>query len=203
MDSPEAVTIRILPSGPVYSSDIKRLRKLHAVDKLADKLAEKLALITAAAPSELAETTGIPAPASPPTHALSVAALECALAAKFAKFGSKARRNPHALPGTPLHARFAAAVAAAPHKKLDIMLHGSPEQNVDSILQSSLRGRAACGRCWFTDDISTASTYARGARRLVAFAVLREKSDTASICTTSDAAHHLPLFEVPLYDSDE
>jgi hypothetical protein len=175
VDSPSAVTIRILPSGPTYSSDIKRLRKVR--------------------PDDGQVSSG--AAAAPSTHALDVAALERALAAKFSAMASSARPNPHAAPGTPLHSRFAAAAAAAAGEKVvDIMLHGSPDENIESIKQTSLRGRAGCGTCWFTDDPSTATSYARGARRMIAFAVLRNKGHTAPIYTTQDPAHHLPLFEM-------
>ncbi len=176
MDSPAEVTIRILPHGPTYSSDVKRLRKVRP------------------------ESSG----SAPPTHALDVPALQQKLAAKFSSALpiSDARLNPHAAPGTPLHTRFAAAaVASRGAKEVDIMLHGSPEHNVDSILQSSLRGRT----CWFTDDVGTAADYAYGAQRIIAFAVLRDKGHADDVYTTQDPAHHLPLFELPFafdYGSD-
>ena len=173
--SSDAVTIRILPSGPTYSSDIKRLRKVRPQD------------------GEVIQNGNVPFV----THALDVAALELVLATKFDKMAASARANPHAAPGTPLHSRFAAAAAAAaPHKVVDVMVHGTHESNVDSILQSSLRGRESSGTCWFTDDINTASQYARGAQRLIAFAVLRDKNHTQHIYPPSDPAHHLPLFEM-------
>jgi hypothetical protein len=173
VDSPAAVTIRILPHGPTYSSDVKRLRKVSADD------------------GAITQTDG----GATTTAAVDVAALERSLARKFPTLAHRARPNPHAAPGTPLHSRFAAA-AAAPNKIVDIMVHGTPEANVDSILQSSLRGRPGCGTCWFTDDLNTAAQYARGAKRMIAFAVLRDKGHSYPIYTTSDAAHHLPLFEM-------
>jgi hypothetical protein len=65
-------------------------------------------------------------------------------------------------------------------------------------LKSSLRGRSGCGTAWFTDDLGLAASYANqhgGAERMIAFAVLRDKSQSGHIVTTTDAAHHLPLFE--------
>jgi hypothetical protein len=166
LDSADFVTIRILPSGPTYSSDVKRLRK--------------------AVPTT--SSTAV-ADAAPLASVVDVAALERAFAAKFAAVARSVRRNPHAQPGTPLHERFAAAAAAAADAKTnDIMLHGTDEQNIDSILQESLRGRAYCGTCWFTDDHDTASGYAHNARRMIAFAVLRDKGDTSKIITTRDKA---------------
>jgi hypothetical protein len=177
VNSPGAVTIRILPNGPTYSSDVKRLRKVSADD----------GAVTKTDPTTTATT-----------NVLDIAALERSLAAKFPQLATSARHNPHAAPGTPLHSRFAAA-AAAPNKTIDIMLHGTAETNVDSILQTSLRGRPGCGTCWFTDDLNTAAEYAKsrgGAKRMIAFAVLRDKGHAGSIYTTNDAAHHLPLFEM-------
>lgn len=180
-DSSDAVTIRIVPSGVTYSSDIKRLRKVRPEDgevKKSDVDAGDKGLITTA---------------------LDVAALERALSAKFSNIASGARHNPHAAPGTQLHSRFVKAAAeAAPHKVVDVMVHGTAEDNIDSIMQTSLRGRAGCGTCWFTDDIQVASGhgYAMGAQRIIGFAVLRDKGHTHPIYTTKDPAHHLPLFEM-------
>ncbi len=113
--SPSTVTIRILPDGPTYASDIKRLRKLSAAD----------------------------------VDAINAALMQQTLAAKFPELARSARPNPHAAPGTALYSRFAAAAAAeAPNKVVDIMVHGTSEQNVDSILKSSLRGR----RCMLTSE---------------------------------------------------
>ena len=130
----------------------------------------------------------------------------------------------HASPGSNLHARFVAAAAAnTPNKVVDVLLHGTPETNVDSILSNGCG--VLCGSCcqqltgnenrvrlplrlhggstntsWFTSDLSTAMQYARqGAepKRLVAFAVLRDKATVVQpITTINDPAHHLPMFEV-------
>ncbi len=110
--------------------------------------------------------------------AIDVAALHRTLAAKFPQLALTARLNPHAAVGTPQHARFAAAAKArAEDMVIDVMLHGTPEKNIDSILQTSLRGRARCGTCWFTDHLPTAAIYACGARRVIVFAVLRDNRE--------------------------
>ena len=191
VDSADAVTIRILPNGATYSSDVKRLRK--AVPTSAPPF-------ISASPRIVGTSAHRRASSAPPfisaSSALDVAALERALAAKFSHVSRSVRLNPHAQPGTPLHQRFVdAAAAAADSKVVDVMLHGTPEANIDSILQTSLRGRA-CGTCWFTDDHNTASSYADSASRMIAFAVLRNKNDTNNIITTQHPAHHLPLFEL-------
>lgn len=150
MDSSDAVTIRILPSGPTYSSDVLRLRKVKPTD------------------GEVKSTNGSAA-------TIDVAVLQQKLASKFPQLATSAVPNPHAAPGTPLHSRFASAAAAAPDKVVDVLVHGTKDSNIDSILRSSLRGRAGCGTVWFTDDIHTANGYAGGAKRMIAFAVLRDK----------------------------
>ncbi len=172
--SADAVTIRILPNGPTYSSDAKRLRKVRPADGSVQK-SEAAAAAAAAA--------------------LDVEALRLALAKKVPALAHTARANPHAAPGMPLHTRFMEAAAAEEGKVIDVMLHGTSDSNVDSILQESLRGRE-CGTCWFTDDLGTASQYAGGAKRMIAFAVLRDKGHTHPIYTTKQKAHHLPLFEM-------
>jgi hypothetical protein len=172
--SADAVIIRILPNGPTYSSDAKRLRKVRSGDGDVQK-------------SE--------AGAAAAAAALDMEALRLTLAKKVPALARTARPNPHAAPGTPLHTRFMEAAAAAEGKVVDAMLHGTHDSNVDSILQESLRGRA-CGTCWFTDDLDTASGYAGGAKRMIAFAVLRDKGHTHPIYTTKQPAHHLPLFEM-------
>ena len=136
VDSPDRVTIRILPDGPTYKSDVKRLRK----------------------------------------PALDVTELKNKFTSKFADFAKDAGRlNPHAAPGTPLHTRFALAAAESKDTKVvDIMLHGTRDENVDSILKASLRGRPGCGTSWFTDMYDTAMKYVGEERGLIAFAVLRD-----------------------------
>ena len=46
--------------------------------------------------------------------------------------------NPHAAPGTPLYARFAAALASVADKRVKLVFHGTPEANVDAILRDGL-----------------------------------------------------------------
>lgn len=105
--------------------------------------------------------------------------------------------NAHALPGSHLHQRFSAAAARAPHKHVDVMLHGTSEANIPSVLsQGLLRSHARSGGFWLTDCHQTADGYARGASRVVAFAVLRPRDATHPIYTLSleEEDHILPLF---------
>jgi len=128
------------------------------------------------------------------------AACELLLHTKFPNLTQKGVLfNAHALPGSHLHQRFASAVAAAPHMRVDVMLHGTHEANIASVLAQGLRrDRARSGGFWLTDCAVTAGQYARGASRLVAFAVLRpvEAAGAASIyvLTLEQEALILPLF---------
>jgi hypothetical protein len=109
------------------------------------------------------------------------------------------RLNPAAVaPRGPLYSRFAAARAATEHTHtVQLMLHGSPEANVDSILASSLRGRPGCNSRWLTSCEITAKGYMRGASRIVVFAVLTPKAPHSSppyVHISTDDAHQVPLF---------
>jgi hypothetical protein len=96
------------------------------------------------------------------------------------------------------------AVAAARH--IQLLLHGTPEQNVDSILATSLRGRPHCNTRWFSNSVDVASQYARGASRIIIFAVFKpvvqvypgywyvSPPDHPTIYTLTVDAHHVPLF---------
>jgi hypothetical protein len=95
----------------------------------------------------------------------------------------------------------AGAAAVVPH--IHLLLHGTPEENVDSILASSLRGRAVCNTRWFSNSVDIAGQYARGASRLIIFAVFRPLGapygyalphGCPTIYTLREDAHHVPLF---------
>jgi hypothetical protein len=98
--------------------------------------------------------------------------------------------------------RPAGAAAIEPH--VHLLLHGTPEQNVDSILATSLRGSAYGGNMrWFSNSVDIADMYARGASRRIIFAVFRPQAEQAgyvypsggfTIYTLTEDAHHVPLF---------
>jgi hypothetical protein len=229
VDSDDAVTVRIAPHGATFTTDIKRLRKAEDDDD--GRIVLNMAALERTIARTVAGGGSSPRladmPASVREHAstvrraalrtmdatlialkikrpdtIDVAALQRTLADKFPHLAPMARLNPHAAVGTPQRTRFAAAARArAEDMVIDVMVHGTPDANIDSILQTSLRGRA-CGTCWFTDNLPTASYYTCGARRIIAFAVLRDKSDRNHICTTKDPAHHLPLFEMDIDDGN-
>lgn len=112
---------------------------------------------------------------SPPP--VDVAALRARLAEKWPHFASRARLNPHAAPGTFLHNRFASAVSRASNKHIDLYLHGTREENIDSIVQTSLTlAKTRRAAFWFTVRPETALSYTHGAKRLLVFAVLTEES---------------------------
>jgi len=75
---------------------------------------------------------------SPTVEELNVEKLERMFKKSFSGALSDVKPNPHAAPGSALYTRFLQAIAAAPHKELDVYVHGSAEGNVDSILRTSL-----------------------------------------------------------------
>jgi hypothetical protein len=108
------------------------------------------------------------------------------------------RVNPAIVPGAPLYERFAAAVdAAGDERRIELLLHGTYEHNIDSILASGLRGSLYCNTRWLTSCPRVASHYTRRAKRIVIFAVLNPKpcsSYPGKAYTVTVDSHHLPLF---------
>jgi hypothetical protein len=112
--------------------------------------------------------------------------------------------NPAIVRGAPLYERFAAAMeAAGDERRIEILLHGTPEQNVDSILTTPLRACPHENARWFSNCMNTAWLYACGAHRQVIFAVLNPKqvrpsgyrpSGSTYMYNSSEETHHLPLF---------
>jgi hypothetical protein len=99
----------------------------------------------------------------------------------------------------------AAGSAAAAARHIHLLLHGTPEPNVNSILATSLRGRQYCNTRWFTNSVDIAGQYARGATRMIIFAVFRPlecayggyaglPAGGPTIYTLREDAHHVPLF---------
>lgn len=94
-------------------------------------------------------------------------------------------------------------------------MHGTPEENVDSILKDGLHGGTRSPpRSWFTSDYAKASEFAKGALRWIVFLVLHSKNNLEPIVTSAleelccvsldsrlthafvvdDHTHHLPAF---------
>jgi hypothetical protein len=107
------------------------------------------------------------------------------------------RVNPAVVRGWPLFTRFTDAVeAAGASSRVMLLLHGTREENIDSILTSGLRGGLGNLR-WFTSCLGIASDYARGAQRVIICAVLRPmpcSSYPGKAYTIDIDAHHVPLF---------
>lgn len=165
----------------VYSSDRFRLRKVTPAPAI--KSAK-----TAAAATTAEEKV------------VDAATLRAKLAAKVGVPVAKVALNPHAAEGTPMHIRFVErAKALKDTHEVDVLIHGSPEQNVDSILRSSLSvQRSRHGSAfWLTEHLATAQGYMNGATRVVGFAALRRKEmNGAGIYVLNDSQHLLPLFAV-------
>ncbi len=114
------------------------------------------------------------------------------------------RVNPALARGWHLLERFAAAVeAAGDTRRIELLLHGTPEANVDSVLTTPLRACPHENARWFSNCVAIAQQYARGAQRQVIFAVLNPTAqpyggygvyNRSTIYTSAEEAHHLPLF---------
>ena len=108
------------------------------------------------------------------------------------------KENPAVAPGKELYERFIqAAEATADTHDLKYLLHGTADENVDSVLAEGLRPNPARGNTtrWFTTCVQTSDQYAKGAQRRVVFAVLVDsKQPQQSIFTIDRCEHHLPLF---------
>lgn len=129
-----------------------------------------------------------------PEPFLDVDALEAATKAAFPTLAARGlTRNPHAAPGSAVYDRFVAALRATTRKRLEMLVHGTAEHNIDAIAQQGLR-IGPSGGLFLTSSIATASGYTRGAGRLLACAVLRDASDRGSVAVLQDVAHVLPLF---------
>jgi hypothetical protein len=54
--------------------------------------------------------------------------------------------NPHAAPGTPLYARFAAALRRVSNKSIQLAFHGTAEANIDAICREGLDPKRRAGQ---------------------------------------------------------
>lgn len=206
VDSATHVTIKLLHKPLTYSSDSFRLRHMTPPVKLdaAYFAAAKVALATTMSTHAelILRTAKIKAAASPAVVEDAVLldgkpleSLKKLVGAQYPQLAD-IKENPQALRGKPLFERFAAAMeATAETHAVRFVLHGTPEQNIPSVLASGLRGRA-CGTRWFTSNAHTAAHYAQTSQRIVVCAVLVQKSLSPAehIVTVNQDAHHLPLF---------
>lgn len=149
VDSSTHVTIR-LDHGTcaTYSSDIRRLR--HAKSH---KSASRAA--------ETSTAADVKKPKAVDQEAVDILELKRKLDAKlYAVPVAQVNVNAHAAPGAPMFAKFAqtARQLSGTHA-LDVLLHGSAEHNVESILQNSLSVTHSKhgSKFWMTSDWSTAN----------------------------------------------
>ena len=173
-----------LDDGRSYSSDRFRLRKVNP------------------APIPLKVSASAPVSATKVEKIVDVESLRSKLATKTGVSVQKISLNNHAVTGTSMHSAFEqrAKALAATHE-VDVLLHGSSESNVDSILRRSLSVQHSRhgSMFWLTDHLATAQGYMHGASRVVGFAVLRSKGATTpspGIHVISDPTHLLPLFSL-------
>lgn len=204
MDSATHVTIRLAGSGVTYSSDAFRLRHKTPPAESALAPAEEGYMATSGIENlfiKLMSGSLLPGCSVSALFAQRTKELLGLLYADAAEqqFGDvlcDIQVNT-ALSET-LAARFMAAWDAAKDTHdIHLLLHGSPEENVDSILKHGVRGRAGCNTRWLTSCPNTAVGYACDAQRIIVCATLLPKQATANgsyIFTINRDEHHVPLF---------
>ena len=115
--------------------------------------------------------------------------------------------NPHSEPGKPLYERFLSAYTFATTKKVKLLFHGSPPQNIPNILANGLdpnrRGASSGQRLgsgeYFGTHAEVSTEYCGGGRQMIVFAVLTDPRSTregGKIVVSSDVSHQLPLCTV-------
>ena len=115
--------------------------------------------------------------------------------------------NPHSEPGKPLYERFLSAYTFAKTKKVKLLFHGSPPQNIPNILANGLdpnrRGASSGQRLgsgeYFGTHAEVSTEYCGGGRQMIVFAVLTDPRSTregGKIVVSSDVSHQLPLCTV-------
>ena len=115
--------------------------------------------------------------------------------------------NPHSEPGKPLYERFLSAYTFATTKKVKLLFHGSPPQNIPNILAKGLdpnrRGASSGQRLgsgeYFGTHAEVSTEYCGGGRQMIVFAVLTDPRSTregGKIVVSSDVSHQLPLCTV-------
>ena len=115
--------------------------------------------------------------------------------------------NPHSEPGRPLYERFLSAYTFATTKKMKLLFHGSPQQNIPAILRNGLdpgrRGASSGQRLgsgeYFGTHAEVSTEYCGGGRQMIVFVVLTDPRSTregGKIVVSSDVAHQLPIATV-------
>ena len=115
--------------------------------------------------------------------------------------------NPHSEPGKPLYERFLSAYTFAKTKKVKLLFHGSPPQNIPNILANGLdpnrRGASSGQRLgsgeYFGTHAEVSTEYCGGGRQMIVFVVLTDPRSTregGKIVVSSDVAHQLPIATV-------
>jgi len=87
--------------------------------------------------------------------------------------------------------------------EVDVLLHGSPSENVDSILRHALlvERRQSGAFFWLTPTLAHARMFMRSADRLIAFVVLvnhagGQNGAFTGAVTITNPSHALPLFVI-------
>lgn len=130
-----------------------------------------------------------------------------------AQYGFSVREivhNAHSRPGTRLYDRFYAAFKKCKEKQIQLVFHGTSEDNIAAILEKSLdpskrgaNGQALGAGEYFAEDPLISLPYCKGGRKMLIFAVIMDQSglrkhNTHGILVCHRPAHHLPLAVVTL-----
>ena len=115
--------------------------------------------------------------------------------------------NPKSAPGQPLYERFVAAWQRAPNQQIQLVFHGTSEQNIATICTDGLdparRAGQACGPGeYFGKQMAVSHGYCRGGRHMLIFAVLLDRSgvtyNQGGVIVINKAEHQLPLAVVTM-----
>lgn len=115
--------------------------------------------------------------------------------------------NPKSQPGEPLYERFISAWAAVPNKKIKLVFHGTPADNIESICTNGLdparrNGQAYGPGEYFGAAMDVSKGYCRSGRHMLIFAVLLDKSgltvSNKQMVVVNKAEHQLPLAVVTM-----
>ena len=113
--------------------------------------------------------------------------------------------NPFAQPGQPLYNRFVEQWQRVENQKIQLVFHGTPEQNINSILKTGLDPARRCGQSlgrgeYFGACAVTSLPYCRMGQKMLVFAILLDKSgatrNNGSVLVIHKSSHQLPLFVV-------
>ena len=106
--------------------------------------------------------------------------------------GSTIEENVHSRPGSPLYEQFLKALTSVPDGTIELVFHGTAEENVGSILQNGLDENYRTHQMYgageyFATRTSGAHSHCKGGQRMLIFAVLITANVSKGL--TTDTRH--------------